>query len=84
MYVENWAMNLMIYQVEDTPKKRDIFVGVIQQMLGSIAATILVPIIIGLGSHISTAILGCGLGTLTYIIIDKRKSPVSTTYHREH
>ncbi|MBQ6920833.1 MAG: hypothetical protein IJQ72_02920 [Bacilli bacterium] len=77
-------MNRMIYQVEDTPKKRDIFVGGIQQMLGSITATILVTIIVGLGSHISTAILGCALETLAYIIITKRKSPVSTTYHREH
>ena len=69
-------MSDMIYQVEDTPKTRDIIAGVVQQILGSLAATIMVPILIGLNDHISTAVLGCGLGTLAYLIITKRKSPV--------
>ena len=69
-------MEKMIYQVEDRPKTRDLVVGVFQQILGSLAATILVPILIGLGTHISPAILGCGLGTIVYIIITKKKSPV--------
>ena len=66
----------MIYNVEDKPKlSHSIGVG-FQHILSIVSATILVPMLIGLPHQISAALLGCGLGTLTYLLITKRKSPV--------
>ena len=69
-------MAKMIFNVEDKPRPAQLIASVIQQILANIAATITVPLIIGLGDHISSAILGCGIGTLVYLLITKRKSPV--------
>lgn len=69
-------MSKMILNVEDKPRPSQLISSVIQQILANMAATITVPIIIGLGDHISSAILGCGLGTLVYLLITRRKSPV--------
>ena len=66
----------MLYNVQDKPPKKVVVSSVIQQLLANIAATITVPIIIGLNDFISAAILGCGVGTLIYLLITKRKSPV--------
>ena len=66
----------MIYNVEDKPKFLHSLLGATQHLLSIVAATVLVPILIGLPNQISAAILGCGLGTITYILITKRKSPV--------
>lgn len=69
-------MAKMIVNVEDKPRPSQLISSVIQQLLANIAATITVPLVIGLSSHIASAILGCGIGTLAYQIITKRKSPV--------
>lgn len=69
-------MSKMIYNVEDKPKLSVSLAGGFQHLLSIIAATILVPILVGLPNQISAALLGCGLGSLTYILITKRKSPV--------
>ena len=69
-------MAKMIIGVEDKPRPSQLISSVIQQLLANIAATITVPLVIGLSSHIASAILGCGIGTLAYQIITKRKSPV--------
>ena len=69
-------MSKMILNVEDKPRPTQLISSVIQQLLANLAATITVPLIIGLGDHISSAILGCGLGTLVYLLITRRKSPV--------
>jgi len=69
-------MAKMIYSVEDKPKWSYSIGGAFQHLLSIVAATILVPIIIGLPEQISAALLGCGLGSLAYQLITKRKSPV--------
>jgi len=69
-------MSKMIYNVEDKPKFSHSLGGAFQHLLSIVTATILVPILIGLPDQISAALLGCGLGSITYILITKRKSPV--------
>lgn len=69
-------MSKMIYNVDDKPKFAISLAGGFQHLLSIIGATILVPILIGLPNQISAALLGCGLGTIVYILITKRKSPV--------
>jgi len=69
------ATNL-IYDVEDKPKFRKLLAFALQQVLAIMAATIAVPTIIGLKVEIPAAILGAGLGTLTYLCFTKFKSPV--------
>ena len=69
-------MSKMIIDVEQKPRPLQNVTSVLQQILANIAATITVPLMIGLGDHVSSAILGCGLGTLVYLLITKRKSPV--------
>ena len=69
-------MALMNYNVEDKPKWKVSIAHAIQHLLSIVAATILVPILIGLPNQISAALFGCGLGSIAYILITKRKSPV--------
>ena len=69
-------MSKMIVDVEDTPRPSQLFSSILQQLLANIAATITVPLLIGLDNHIASAILGCGIGTLVYLLVTKRKSPV--------
>lgn len=69
-------MAKMIYNVEDKPKLSHSLGGGFQHLLSIIGSTILVPILIGLPNQISAALLGCGLGSITYILITKKKSPV--------
>lgn len=66
----------MIYNVEDKPKFSKLLVFAFQQVLAILAATMLVPVIVGLDVNISAAILGAGVGTLVYLLFTKFKSPV--------
>lgn len=74
----------MLYQVEDTPGFRQNLVFAFQQLLAIIAATLLVPTLVNLGTEGTTevtmsqpaALLGAGVGTLVYLWITKRRSPV--------
>ena len=74
----------MIYQVEDTPSFKHNLVFAFQQLLAIIAATLLVPTLVNLGTAGKTevtmsqpaALLGAGAGTLVYLFITKRRSPV--------
>ncbi len=73
-------MAKLLYQVDDKPKFGQLIVFALQQLLAIIAGTITVPLV-AFGKvdgpvFISAAILGCGIGTLTYIFITKRRSPV--------
>lgn len=68
--------NELIYNVEDKPKFGEMIVFAFQQVLAVLAATILVPCIIGLPVNIPSAILGAGLGTIVYLLFTKFKSPV--------
>lgn len=66
----------MIYQVEDRPKFGAMVVFAIQQLLAIMAATLVVPMIVGHEMSSAAALFGAGIGTLVYIMFTKKKSPV--------
>ena len=68
-------MNL-IYNLDDKPKFGQLLIFAFQQVLAILAATILVPAIIGNGMSQSAALFGAGVGTLVYQLFTKFRSPV--------
>ena len=68
-------MNL-IYNVKDKPKFPQVLVFAFQQLLAIMAATIVVPVIVGNGMSQTAALFGAGVGTLVYLLFTKFKSPV--------
>ena len=70
------STNSLVYEVEGKPSMGKLLVFAFQQVLAVLAATILVPTIIGLPVQIPAAILGAGLGTIVYLLFTKFKSPV--------
>lgn len=66
----------LIYDVKDKPKFGQLIIFAIQQLLAIMAATLVVPIIIGNGMQPTAALFGAGAGTLVYILFTKAKSPV--------
>jgi len=68
-------MNL-IYGIKDKPKFGQMLLFAFQQVLAILAATILVPAIIGNGMSQSAALFGAGVGTIVYQLFTKFKSPV--------
>ena len=68
-------MNL-IYGIKDKPKFGEMLLFAFQQVLAILAATILVPAIIGNGMSQSAALFGAGVGTIVYQLFTKFKSPV--------
>ena len=68
-------MNL-IYGIKDKPKFGQMLVFALQQVLAILAATILVPAIIGNGMSQAAALFGAGVGTIVYQLFTKFNSPV--------
>ena len=68
-------MNL-VYGIHDKPKFPQLLIFAFQQVLAILAATILVPAIIGNGMSQSAALFGAGVGTIVYQLLTKFKSPV--------
>ena len=66
----------LFYQPADKPKFGQLIVFAIQQLLAIMAATLVVPVIIGNGMSPAAALFGAGVGTLTYVLFTQRKSPV--------
>ncbi len=66
----------LYYDIKDKPKFPQLVVYAIQQLLAIMAATLVVPIIIGNDMQPSAALLGAGAGTLVYVLFTKAKSPV--------
>ena len=66
----------LVYQPSDKPKFGNLIVFAFQQVLAILAATILVPAIIGNGMSQSAALFGAGVGTIVYQLFTKFKSPV--------
>lgn len=66
----------LIYDVNDKPKFSQLVVFAIQQLLAIMAATLVVPVIVGNGMSSAAALFGAGVGTLVYILFTKRRSPV--------
>ena len=69
------AKNL-VYDIHDKPKFGSLLLFAIQQVLAILAATILVPAIIGNGMSQSAALFGAGVGTIVYQLFTKFRSPV--------
>jgi len=66
----------LIYNIKDKPKFGQLIVFAIQQLLAIMAATLVVPVIIGNGMQPVAALFGAGVGTLVYILFTKGNSPV--------
>ncbi|MBQ8136538.1 MAG: uracil-xanthine permease [Clostridia bacterium] len=69
----------LVYNIGDKPPLRKNLVYALQQLLAIMAATLLVPILVdGSGTYMSqpAALCGAGFGTLFYLFMTRRKSPV--------
>ena len=66
----------LYYDIKDKPKFPQLVIYAIQQLLAIMAATLVVPIIIGNGMQPSAALFGAGIGTLVYVAFTKANSPV--------
>ena len=66
----------LIYNVHDKPKFGQLIIFAVQQLLAIMAATLVVPIIVGNGMSPSAALFGAGIGTLVYLAFTKFRSPV--------
>ena len=66
----------LVYGIHDKPKFGSLLIFALQQVLAILAATILVPAIIGNGMSQSAALFGAGIGTLVYQLFTKFRSPV--------
>jgi len=68
--------NKLVYGIHDKPKFGQLLIFAFQQLLAIMAATIVVPVIVGNGMSTSAALLGAGVGTLVYQLFTKFRSPV--------
>lgn len=66
----------LVYGIHDRPKFGQMLLFALQQLLAIMAATIAVPSIIGNGMSQTAALFGAGIGTLTYQLFTKFRSPV--------
>ena len=70
-------MNL-IYGIKDKPKFGQLIVFAIQQLLAIMAATLVVPVIVGNGMEPAAALFGAGVGTLVYLCFTKFNEKILT------
>ena len=66
----------LIYDIHEKPPFWQMLIFAFQQVLAILAATILVPTIIGNGMSQSAALFGAGVGTIIYQLFTKFRSPV--------
>ena len=66
----------LVYGVKDKPKFGQLIVFAFQQLLAILAATIVVPVIVGHDMAQSAALFGAGIGTIVYQLFTKFRSPV--------
>ncbi len=66
----------LVYNVEDRPPIVKLILFSLQQLMSILAATILVPMIVGHGMSTAAALFGAGVGTIIYFLMTKGKSPV--------
>ena len=66
----------LYYDIQDKPKFPQLIIYAVQQLLAIMAATLVVPLIIGHEMQPSAALFGAGVGTLIYQLFTKGKSPV--------
>ena len=68
-------MNLT-YDIHDRPKFGKLIVLAFQQLLAILAATIVVPVIVGHDMSQAAALFGAGVGTIVYLLFTRFRSPV--------
>ncbi len=66
----------LVFQPHEKPKFGANIVFAIQQLLAIMAATLVVPIIVGNNMSPAAALLGAGIGTFVYLLFTKFRSPV--------
>ncbi len=66
----------LIYGISDKPKFGQLVIFAIQQLLAIMAATLVVPVIVGNSMSSAAALFGAGVGTLTYVLFTRKRSPV--------
>lgn len=66
----------LIYDVEDRMGFGKLIVFAVQQLLAIMAATLVVPMIVGHEMRSEAALFGAGVGTLVYVAFTRKKSPV--------
>jgi uracil permease len=66
----------LVYKPQDRPSIGQTIVFAIQQLLAIMAATLVVPIIVGHGMSPAAALFGAGVGTIVYQLFTKFRSPV--------
>ncbi|MBR0320157.1 MAG: uracil-xanthine permease, partial [Clostridia bacterium] len=69
----------LVYDVQDRPPIKQNLIYAFQQLLAIMAATLLVPVLVDAsGTYMSqpAALCGAGFGTLFYLFMTKKKSPV--------
>lgn len=66
----------LVYGINDKPKFGQTLIFAFQQLLAIMAATLVVPLIIGNDMQPTAALFGAGIGTLVYVLFTKAKSPV--------
>ena len=66
----------LYYDIQEKPKFPQLVMYAVQQLLAIMAATLVVPLIIGHEMQPSAALFGAGAGTLVYQLFTKGKSPV--------
>lgn len=66
----------LVYGIKDKPKAGQLIAFAFQQLLAILAATIVVPVIVGHDMQQNAALFGAGIGTIVYLLFTKFKSPV--------
>ena len=66
----------LVFQPNERPKFGANLIFAIQQLLAIMAATLVVPVIIGHDMSPAAALFGAGVGTLVYLLFTKFRSPV--------
>ncbi len=66
----------LTYEVNSKPKFKQLVIFAIQELLAIMAATLVVPVIVGNNMSPVAALFGAGAGTLIYVLFTKGKSPV--------
>ena len=64
------------YDITDRPRGMSLLYLALQQLLAILAATIAVPMVVQHGLTPAAAMFGAGIGTIVYIIMTKRRSPM--------
>ena len=82
-YEKGEMLMKLVYDINDKPPIKKNLLYAFQQLLAIMAATLLVPVLVNSGNEgklpyldQSAALLGAGMGTLFYILVTLRKSPV--------